>query len=102
MIHECVEVYVDDILAKLTSKEYHLAELRKIFKRMREYELKIKPQKCAFGVSLGKLLGFIMSRRGIEVDPKEFKAIVNIPPPRKLKDLRSIFGKVQVVRRFIA
>lgn len=69
---------------------------------MRQYKLRLKPQKCAFGVSLGKLIGFIVSRRGIEVDPKKVSSIVDLPPLKNLKDWRSLQGKVQVVRRFIA
>ena len=61
MVHECIEIYVDDILAKSIIKYNHIADLRKIFQWMREYKLKIKSQKYAFGVSSKKLLGFIIS-----------------------------------------
>lgn len=63
--------------------------------------MKLKPRKCAFGVSSRKLLGFIVSRRGIEVDPNKFMVIIDLPPPRNLKDLRSIFDKVQPIITFI-
>ena len=53
---------------------------------MREYKLMLKPQKCTFAILSGKLLGFIISRRGIEVDPKKVLVIVNLPPPRNLKE----------------
>lgn len=62
----------------------------------------MKPQKCAFGVSLGKLLGFMVSRKGIEVDPKKVKAIVSMPSPKTLKQLWSLQGKINSVRRFIS
>lgn len=68
---------------------------------MREYKLKMKPQKCAFAVSSCKLLGFIISRRGIEVDPKKVSKIVDLPPPNNLKKLISLQGKLQAVKRFI-
>lgn len=64
--------------------------------------LRLKPQKCAFGVSSGKLLGFIVPKRRIEVDPKKAKAIIAMPPPRKLKELRSLRRKKQAIRRFIS
>jgi len=67
---------------------------------MREYKLKLKPHKCAFVVSSGKCFGFIISKRGIEVDPKKVLVIVDFPP-KNLKELRSIQGKVQALRRFI-
>jgi len=101
MIHDNVEVYVDDILSKSTTKNDQISYLRKIFHRMREYKLKLKPHKCAFAVSSGKLLGFIFSRRGIEVDPKKVSSIVDFPP-KKLKELRYIQGNVQEIKRFIA
>lgn len=48
------------------------------------------------------MFGFIVSIRGIEIDPNKFSSIIDIPPPKNLKDLRSIQSKIQVVRRFIA
>ena len=54
-----------------------------------------------FGVSSGKLLGHIISRRGIDVDPKKIKAIIKISPPINIKQLRSLQGKIQAIRRFI-
>lgn len=103
MIHESVEVYVDDILSISITKYNHISYLRKNFQMMREYKLKLKPQKCAFAVSSGKLHGFIIiSRRGMEVNPKKFLSIVDFPPPKNLKELISIQVKVQSVRRFIA
>ena len=68
---------------------------------MKQYKLRVKPQKCVFGVSSGKLLGHIVSRRGVEVDPKKIKAIAKMAPPTNLKQLRSLQGKIQAIRRFI-
>lgn len=81
MIHDLVEVYVDDILAKSRRKDYHFSNLRKKFQQMREFKLKLNPQKCAFGVSLGKLLRFIVSRREIEVHPKKVLDFFDMPSP---------------------
>jgi len=69
---------------------------------MREYKLKLKPQNYTFGVSVGKLLGFIVLRIGIKMDPKKVSAILGIPPTKTLKDLISIQCNIQVVRRLIA
>jgi len=68
---------------------------------MKQYKLRIKPQKCVFGVSSGKFLGYIISRRGVEVDPKKIKAIIGMSPPMNLKQLRSLQVKIQASRRFI-
>ena len=100
-IHKIVEVYVDDILIKSKSKKDHVQDLKAAFERMRQYKLRVKPQKCVFNVSSGKLLGHIVSRRGVEVDPKKIKAITKMAPPTNLKQLRSLQRKIQAIRRFI-
>jgi hypothetical protein len=69
MMHKEIEVYVDDMIAKSQNKEDHLDHLIKLFERLRKYQLKLNPAKCTFGIRSGKLLGFIVSQRGIEVDP---------------------------------
>ena len=69
MMHDCMEVYVDDILVKSKTREGHFKALRRVLSRARQYQLKMNPKKCVFGVTTGKLLGFIIRKRGIEVDP---------------------------------
>ena len=81
LMHKEVEVYVDDMIAKSKQDENHVDVLRKLFERLRKFQLKLNPEKCTFGVTSGKLLGFMVSRRGIEVDPDKVKAIVEMPPP---------------------
>ena len=94
-IHKIVEVYLDDILIKSNNKEDHVKDVKTSFERMKQYKLRIKPQKCVFG------LGHIISRRGVEVDLKKIKAIMKMCPPTNLKQLRSLKGKIQAIRRFI-
>uniref|UniRef100_A0A2N9FWG5 Uncharacterized protein n=1 Tax=Fagus sylvatica TaxID=28930 RepID=A0A2N9FWG5_FAGSY len=67
MIHHEIEVYVDDMIAKSRTAQDHLTDLRKLFQRLKKYQLRLNPNKCAFGVTSGKLLGFIVSGRGIEI-----------------------------------
>ena len=100
-IHKIVEVYVDDIFIKSKKKEDHVQDLKAAFERMRQYKLRIKPQKCVFGVSAGEILGHIISRRGVEVDTKKIKAIIEMAPSTNLKQLRSLQGKIQAIRGFI-
>ena len=102
MLHDIVEDYVDDILAKSKTRMEHPVVLRRVFERLRKYQVRLNPKKCVFGVISGKLLGFIVSRRGIEVDPAKVRAITEMPPPRNLKQLRSLQGKIQAIRRFIS
>ena len=76
MMHNEVEVYVNDMIVKSKDKGGHIINLRQFFKRIKEYRLRLNPQKCTFGVTTGKLLGFLVSIRGIEVDPSKIKAIL--------------------------
>ena len=62
----------------------------------------MNPKKCVFGVYSGKFLGFIISKRGIEIDPNKAKAIAEMPPPKNLKELRGLIGRLQFIRRFIS
>ncbi|GLJ30928.1 hypothetical protein SUGI_0616090 [Cryptomeria japonica] len=101
-MHTLMEDYVDDLLCKSVTRDSHLAILGPIFDRMETYKLKLNPKKCVFGVIAGKLLGYIVSHRGIEVDPAKVKAIMDMPPPSNLWQLRSLQGKLQSIRRFIA
>ncbi|XP_075076296.1 putative mitochondrial protein AtMg00860 [Nicotiana tabacum] len=66
------------------------------------YNLKLNPAKCTFGVPTGKLLGFIVSRQGIELDPSKVKAIQDLPPPKSKKDVRKFLGRLNYISHFIA
>ena len=73
---------MDDILVKSKIEEDRVQILRKLFERLRKYRLKLNPAKCSFGVKTRKLLGFIVSSRGIEVDPNKSKAIQEMLAPK--------------------
>ena len=75
MMHKEIEVYVDGVIIKSKTQVDHVQDLRKFLERVQRYYLKINPAKCAFGVPFGKLLGFIVSRRGIKFDCFKIKAI---------------------------
>ena len=102
MMHNKVEVYVDDMIVKSKDRESHTINLRKFFERIKEYRLRLNPQKCTFRVTTRKLLGFLVSDRGIEVDPSKIKAMLEMPPPRSEKEIRSFLGRLQYISRFIA
>ncbi|XP_024172199.1 uncharacterized protein LOC112178258 [Rosa chinensis] len=102
MLHKYVECYVDDLVVKSKRKTDHFQDLRRVFDRLRKYQLKMNPLKCAFGVSSGKFLGFIVKHRGIEVDQSKIKAIQDMPEPRNLRELKSLQGRLAFIRRFIS
>ena len=102
MMHKEIEVYVDDVIIKSKRQSDHVKDLRKFFERLRRYNLKLNPAKCVFGVPSGKLLGFIVSRRGIELDPSKIKAIQELPPPRNKTEVMSLLGRLNYISRFVA
>ncbi|RVW70224.1 hypothetical protein CK203_051479 [Vitis vinifera] len=89
-----VEVYIDDIVVKSKTREQHILHLQEVFYLLRKYDMKLNPSKCAFGVSAGKFLGFMVSQRGIEVSPDQVKAVMETPPPRNKKELQRLTGKL--------
>jgi hypothetical protein len=97
-----LEVYVDDIVIKSAGFRDHLANLRVAFERMRKYQLKMNPLKCAFAVSAGRFLGFIVHEKGIEVDPKKVESIEKIGEPTCKRDVQKLLGKINYLCRFIA
>ncbi|XP_070001962.1 uncharacterized protein [Nicotiana sylvestris] len=102
MIHKEIEVYVDDVIVKSKKQADHVADLRKFFQSLHRYNLKLNPAKCAFGVPSGKLLGFIVSRRGIELHPSIIKVIQELPPPRNKTKVMSLLERLNYISRFIA
>ena len=102
MMHKKVEVYVDDMIAKSHKPEEHVADLRFLFERLRKYRLRLNPNKCTFGVMSGKLLGFVVSGKGIEVDSDKVKAIQNLPIPKTEKEVRGLLGRINYIGRFIS
>uniref|UniRef100_A0A2N9ILM6 Uncharacterized protein n=1 Tax=Fagus sylvatica TaxID=28930 RepID=A0A2N9ILM6_FAGSY len=102
ILHKIVQCYVDDLVVKTRKREEHIRDLRIVFNRLRKYQLKMNPLKCAFGVTSGKFLGFIIRHRGIEVDQSKIDAIQRMPEPKNLRELRSLQGHLAYIRRFIS
>ena len=73
-----------------------------MFNRLRKYQLKMNPRKCAFSVTSRKFLGFIVRHRGIEIDQSKIEAIQKMPEPKNLRELRDLQGKLAYIRRFIS
>jgi len=75
--------------------------LRKVFERCRAFKLRMNPLKCAFGVSSGKFLGFLVHSKGIDVNPAKATTITTMKPLATVKELKSFLGKVSYIQRFI-
>ena len=89
-----MEVYIDDMLVKSTTAELHIAHLSEAFQILRKYNMKLNPAKCAFGVSAGKFLGFIVNNRGIEANPDKIKAVLNMLSPSSIKEVHRLTGRI--------
>ena len=76
---------MDDMLVKSKEELAHLDDLEETFATLRQYQMKLNPNKCAFGVSLGKFLGFMMSQREIEANPEKVQAILNMTSSKTVK-----------------
>lgn len=92
LIHKIVAVYVDDMIVKINTCEENIKSLRVFFNRTRKYKLRLNPKKCTFGATSGKLLGFVVSQRGIEVDLDKTKAIMELTPQKTKKEIRGFLG----------
>jgi hypothetical protein len=93
---------VDDITVMSKKQDGLIADLQETFDNLRKYNMMLHPTKCIFGVPAGQLLGFIVSHRGIEVNPEKIKAILDISWPKDLKDVQRLIGCVAAVSRFIS
>lgn len=84
-----MEVYVDDMLVKSVTVDHHIQDLAETFKVLKRYKMRLNPAKCAFGISSGKFLGFMVSQHGIEANPEKIQALLNMTSPRTLKEVQS-------------
>jgi hypothetical protein len=87
---DLIEVYVDDIVVKIKSHSSLLDNLVIVFGRLRSTRTMLKTDKCIFGISTGKLLGFLVLHRGIEANPEKIKAIEDMRSPAHIKDVQKL------------
>jgi hypothetical protein len=93
---------VDDVVVKTRDSSTLIDDLEETFASLREYRWKLNPNKCVFGVSSGKLLGFIISQRGIEANPEKISAITSMKAPTSIKDVQKLTGCMAALNRFIS
>jgi hypothetical protein len=97
-----VFTYVDDIVVASKNKEDHMADLAETFANMRDARLCLNPEKCVFGVRHGKILGYLVSHRGIEANPTKIQAIINMTPPQSTRDVQRLTSRLAALNRFIS
>ena len=96
-----MEIYQDDLTVFSKERSDHISHIRQVFIRCQKYGISLNPAKSIFGVDEGKLLGHIISKDGVKVDPKRVEATKKSPLPHNLKALYSFNGQINFIRRFI-
>ena len=97
-----VHAYVDDIVVKSRKKETLIEDLMETFDNLQVYKMMLNPAKCVFGVPAGKLLGFLVSNRGIEANPEKIKAITSLAQPACVNDVQRLAGRIAALSQFIS
>ena len=97
-----IEVYIDDMVVKNKEVPDHVEDLRNIFETLREHKLCLNTSKCSFGVRPGKFLGYMVTHRGIEVNPNQVKAINNLQLPRNPKEVQKLTRMTTALNQFIS
>jgi hypothetical protein len=101
-LHRNVEAYVDDVVIKTRDSGDLITDLEETVSSLSRFWWKLNPTKCVFGVPSGKLLGFIISNRGIEANPVKISAINDMGAPAKIKDVQKLTGCMAARNRFIS
>jgi hypothetical protein len=101
-LHRNVEAYVDDVVIKNRDSDNLIADLEETFSSLHRFWWKLNPTKCIFGVPSGKLLGFIVSNRGIEANPVKITTITDMGAPATIKDVQKLTGCMAALNRFIS
>ena len=97
-----IEIYVDDMVVKSKMVTEHLEDLSDIFDVLRRHKLRLNTSKCSFGLGSGKFLGYMVTHRGIEVNPNQIKAINYLKPQRNAKEVQKLTEMIATLNRFIS
>ena len=93
--------YVDDIVVVSTHRENHVADLAETFANLRKANLSLNPKKCVFGVHKGKVLGYLVSTKGIKANPEKIKALKEMKEPQSVREVQKLTGRIAALSSFI-
>lgn len=96
-----IEIYIDDMVVKRKIIAKHVKDLESTFEVLREYKLRLNASKCLFGVGSGKFLGYMVTHKGIKVNPNQINAINNLRAPQNPKEVQKLTGMTVALNRFI-
>ena len=102
LVNKMFRVYVDDMLIKSKEESAHLDDLRETFTTLRQYQMKLNPSKCAFGVASGKFLKFMVSQKGIEANPKKVRVIFDMTSPKTVKEVQKLTRRIATLNKFVS
>jgi hypothetical protein len=90
------------MVVKTLEDEGLISDRADTFNNLRKFKMKLNPEKCTFGVPSGKLLRYMVSRRGIDPNPEKVSAITKLKPPKSLHDVQKLAGQMAALSRFIS
>jgi hypothetical protein len=94
--------YVDDIVVATKKKETYISDLAETFTNMHEVRLKLNPEKCIFGITKGKVIGCLVSTKGIEANPDKIRTLIQMQPPQNRKDVQKLTGQIASLNQFVS
>ena len=97
-----MEVYIDDMLVKSLDEHDHVSHLEECFARLNLHNMKLNPAKCRFAVASGEFLGYLVTCRGIEANPKQINALIEMVSPKTKREVQRLTGRVAALNRFIS
>ncbi|XP_013658791.1 uncharacterized protein LOC106363622 [Brassica napus] len=97
-----MEVYIDDMLVKSLDEHDHVSHLEECFAKLNAHNMKLNPAKCRFAVASGEFLGYLVTCRGIEANPKQINALIEMVSPKKKREVQRLTGRVAALNRFIS
>ena len=102
MLGRNVQAYVNDMVVTSQQKEQHIADLEELFTTIAKYRLNLNPEKCVFGVEVGKFLGFLLTERGIGANPEKCTAVIAIKSPTSIKEVQQLTERMVALSRFVS
>jgi hypothetical protein len=97
-----VEAYVDEVVVKIQKEAGFNSDLAETFDNLRKFKMKLNPEKCTFGVPSRKVLGYVVSRHGIDPNQEKVLATTKMKPPESLHDVQKLTGCMAALSRFIS
>ena len=101
-IGNMVEVYIDDMVVKSKEDQRHVSDLANIFEVLKRHKLRLNADKCVFGVEAGKFLGYMITHRGIKVNPDQISTIEQLKPLSSPKEVQVLTGMLATLDRFVS